>query len=319
MSAPDDAARAEHKRLFDAQVLKRMSGVKEKSQFLSQATHSTIVTCMETWNSLEPKAKKTGSHGGHAYNWAKKYAVVISGEQPVLVFKPEVPVGEEAAGGTPELNTALDQLKLVSHQGSAFDDLYAVHVAGVHCKARAFQNRVSAKFGKSIPGWAVLLLAETCPVCVRKLPRKTTSAGHQPILTKGLGSRGQVEQQQQQQQQQREQQQQQEDAELHVQAVPVPVAQAMHVAQAMPLPADVSHMPVVQAEAQQKGAQAGRKRTVVTATLVGSEASYQPAGADQDSDSDSDLQDPGHEHLHSTHSHLLNTSCKLLTCQFGTF
>ena len=193
MSAPDDAARAEHKRLFDAQVLKRMSGVKEKSQFLSQATHSTIVTCMQTWNSLEPKAKKTGSHGGHAYNWAKKYAVVISGEQPVLVFKPEVPVGEEAAGGTPELNTALDQLKLVSHQGSAFDDLYAVHVAGVHCKARAFQNRVSAKFGKSIPGWAVLLLAETCPVCVRKLPRKTTSAGHQPILTKGLGSRGQVD------------------------------------------------------------------------------------------------------------------------------
>ena len=43
MSAPtttDDAARAEHKRLFDAQVLKRMSGVQEKSQFLSQATHS---------------------------------------------------------------------------------------------------------------------------------------------------------------------------------------------------------------------------------------------------------------------------------------
>ena len=91
---------AEHKRLFDAQVLKRMSGVKEKSQFLSQATHSTIVTCMETWNSLEPKAKKTGSHGGHAYNWAKKYAVVMSGEQPVLVFKDEAPVGEEAAGGT---------------------------------------------------------------------------------------------------------------------------------------------------------------------------------------------------------------------------
>ena len=26
---------------------------------------------------MEPKAK-TGSHGGHAYNWAKKYAVVMS-------------------------------------------------------------------------------------------------------------------------------------------------------------------------------------------------------------------------------------------------
>ena len=37
---------AEHKRLFDAQVLKRMSGVQEKSQFLSQATHSAILTCI---------------------------------------------------------------------------------------------------------------------------------------------------------------------------------------------------------------------------------------------------------------------------------
>ena len=61
MSAPattDDAARAEHKRLFDAQVQKRMSGVKEKSQFLTQATHSAILTCMQTWNSLEPKCNK---------------------------------------------------------------------------------------------------------------------------------------------------------------------------------------------------------------------------------------------------------------------
>ena len=129
MSAPtttDDAARAEHKRLFDAQVQKRMSGVKEKSQFLTQVTHSAILTCMQTWDSLEPKAKKKGSHGGHAYNWAKKYAVIMSGEQPVLVFKEEAPVGEEAAGETGQCNTALDQLKLVSHQGSAFEDLYGL-------------------------------------------------------------------------------------------------------------------------------------------------------------------------------------------------
>ena len=129
MSAPtttDAAARAEHKRRFDAQVQKRMSGVNEKSQFLTQATHSAILTCMQTWDSLEPKAKKKGSHGGHAYNWAKKYAVIMSGEQPVLVFKEEAPVGEEAAGETGQCNTALDQLKLVSHQGSAFEDLYGL-------------------------------------------------------------------------------------------------------------------------------------------------------------------------------------------------
>jgi len=103
--------------------------------FLSQATHTTIQTCLQTWDSLEPKAKKAGSHA------------VMSGEQPVLVFKDKAPVGEEAAGG----NTALDQLKRVSQQGSAFEDLYAVHMAGVHFKARAFQHRASAKFGKSTP------------------------------------------------------------------------------------------------------------------------------------------------------------------------
>ena len=46
---------------------------------------------------MEPTARKASSHGGHAYNWAKKYAVVMSGEQPVLVFKDQAPVGEEAA------------------------------------------------------------------------------------------------------------------------------------------------------------------------------------------------------------------------------
>ena len=120
MSVPtttDAAARAEHKRLFDAEVQKRMSSVKAKSQFLAQATHTTILTCLQTWDSLEPAAKKAGSHGGHAYSWAKKYAVVMSGEQPVLVFKDEAPVGEEAAGGT---GPALDQLMRVSHQGSAW-------------------------------------------------------------------------------------------------------------------------------------------------------------------------------------------------------
>ena len=57
----------------------------------------------------------------------------------MLVFKDKAPVGEEAAGG----NTALDQLKRVSHQGSAFEDLYAVHMAGVHRARRGlFSTRV---------------------------------------------------------------------------------------------------------------------------------------------------------------------------------
>ena len=37
----------------------------------------------------------------------KKHTVVMSGEQPVLVFKDEAPVGEEAAEGMGQRNIAL--------------------------------------------------------------------------------------------------------------------------------------------------------------------------------------------------------------------
>ena len=33
---------------------------------------------------------------------------------------------------------------------------------------------------------------ECCPLCVQALPRKINTAGHQPIVTKGFGARGQV-------------------------------------------------------------------------------------------------------------------------------
>ena len=36
------------------------------------------------------------------------------------------------------------------------------------------------------------IFTECCPTCTRALPRKVNTAGHQPILTKGFGNRGQV-------------------------------------------------------------------------------------------------------------------------------
>ena len=41
-------------------------------------THDHPNLPLQTWDSLEPTAKKAGSHGVHAYSWAKKYAVVMS-------------------------------------------------------------------------------------------------------------------------------------------------------------------------------------------------------------------------------------------------
>ena len=36
------------------------------------------------------------------------------------------------------------------------------------------------------------MFTECCPVCTKALPRKVSTAGHQPILTMGFGNRGQV-------------------------------------------------------------------------------------------------------------------------------
>jgi len=141
------------------------------------------------WSSLDANGRKLlqQAEGNlQAYAWAKKYAICTVGGAQVLIFKPAI------EGEAQEAPAALDSTLIVSHQGRCFEDLRGVHSAGGHSKSTTFQNAVKNKFGKSIPGWVCIAFTETCPTCVRKLPRKPDSAGHQPILTKGFGSRGQA-------------------------------------------------------------------------------------------------------------------------------
>ena len=62
-----------------------------------------------------------------------------------------------------------------------------------HTKGRTLIARVKEKFGKSIPQWVQNIFTDTCPRCIEKMECKKTTAGHQPILTRGFGSRGQVD------------------------------------------------------------------------------------------------------------------------------
>ena len=118
------------------------------------------------------------------YAWAKKYELVAFKDSKVLIFK------DGAEGDDDAL--ALDRAQVVSHHGRVFEDLLKIHVDGGHCKAKTFLQRIVIAHGKSIPRWAAEAFVNCCPGCVRRLPRKPSSAGHKPILTKGLGSRGQV-------------------------------------------------------------------------------------------------------------------------------
>ena len=78
-------------------------------------------------------------------------------------------------------------------QAACLKTWHAIHINGGHCKARTFLNRVKAQFGKSVPERLVQLYVECCPQCTVQKPRKTVTAGHKPILTKGFGARGQVD------------------------------------------------------------------------------------------------------------------------------
>ena len=73
------------------------------------------------------------------------------------------------------------------------------HLHSIHCdrndhpKVRILAACVKDKFGKSIPVWVQKIFTDTCPRCIEKMERKKPTAGHQPILTRGFGTRGQVD------------------------------------------------------------------------------------------------------------------------------
>ena len=195
-TAEDAESRAEHKRLFTEKEKIKMEAMKdgsERSQFLSAEKFDQISQCVGTWQGLNAEQRKEWSQG---YAWAKKYEVITAGGASVLVFKaeaPQRPDGEDGAAVEAAVPPALDAAVRVTHQGKVFEDLHSVHISGGHSKGKAFRDAVKTKFGKSVPQWVLEMILETCPTCTRRLPRKPSSAGHKPIITVGLGSRGQVD------------------------------------------------------------------------------------------------------------------------------
>ncbi|KAL3897087.1 MAG: hypothetical protein SGPRY_013124 [Prymnesium sp.] len=83
---------------------------------------------------------------------------------------------------------------VVSHRNRIFDDIHAQHVEGGHCKNKALYDRVFKAHGGSISHKIQQdLFVSCCPMCVEGKPRKAVTAAHTPILTKGFGTRGQVD------------------------------------------------------------------------------------------------------------------------------
>ena len=183
----DAAILAEQKRVFLEKMNEKLSEQSdERSQFLTEDKYNKVCEALAGWDAKEGKEKKaTQQEYPQVYAWARKYELVSMSGSEVLVFKNKAEEDDAL--------TALDQSVKVSHQGRVFEDLHKIHLHGGHCRNRTFNGRVVAAHGKSIPHWVLDLFVQCCPTCCRRKPRKPQSAGHKPILTKGFGSRGQVD------------------------------------------------------------------------------------------------------------------------------
>ena len=191
-TAPGTDTQAEHKRLFEARIQEVRSApgssIEERSQFLTEKKYAAIMETVQGWATMDSKARSENKQG---YAYVKKYSVISIGGHDILVFNRE----EKKSGDTvaPVEPVALDQSVIVSHEGRMFADLLEAHTAIGHGKAKAFREQVKGKFGKSIPHWMQEEFLKLCPLCTRRQPRKTETAGHKPIMTVGFGTRGQID------------------------------------------------------------------------------------------------------------------------------
>ena len=184
-----DAVQAEqvalHKATFEAQMHARCAQLDAgagKVKFLSRLKRDRIGHVLRNWaawSSRERQAQVNTPGYSQAYHWNTTFRLVTIGGNEVVVFPFEP--------GTP-----LQQLQQVCCREDSFDAIHTTHTEHGHIKGQGLYEAVKSRYGHSIPKWVVEMYVKLCPICQRNRPRKTSSAGHQPILTKGFGSRAQV-------------------------------------------------------------------------------------------------------------------------------
>ena len=110
-----------------------------------------------------------------AYKWVKQSNLMVVQSSQVLIYK--------QATGSP-----LD----ICHQVKKCE-IHELQIGNDHPKAKTLYKRVCVKYGKSIPRWVCEIFPKHCPVCVRGKTRKKAKAGHQPLLTRGMNVRAQID------------------------------------------------------------------------------------------------------------------------------
>ena len=132
---------------------------------------------------------REGYLGGNylAYKWLERYHVFTCGtESAVLVLRPD-----PAKGAVDVTTMAPSSLQRPTYIERFFSDLWKIHKDD-HCKGKTFFTRVRNTHG-NVTRDVCKLFTDVCPHCIVVLSRRKPAAGIKPIITVGMGVRGQVD------------------------------------------------------------------------------------------------------------------------------
>ena len=122
------------------------------------------------------------------YKWSSFYALVNDGDGGfIVVVRPKAVAGFEPLQEDADIDTVLR----LSYLEKAYADIKHHHGAD-HCKG----NTLLARIGQSIHNIgrvSTQVFTRTCPICIQRETRLRPTPGIKPIVTRGLGTRGQVD------------------------------------------------------------------------------------------------------------------------------
>jgi len=183
-----DEKQIRHMNAFYALLKKWFSGKEYSSGILTKADYDKRVTHLLGVQRNEVdccEAYKSGNY--YAYKWVKKYRVFTVGDSSVLVLRPD----PKKSGAVDVTAMALSYLQKPTYAERLFVDLSKIHKDD-HCKGTTFYKRVQETYG-NVTRDVCKIFTDVCPHCVLAQTRKKSTAGIKPIITTGLGKRGQVD------------------------------------------------------------------------------------------------------------------------------
>jgi hypothetical protein len=122
------------------------------------------------------------------YKWSSFYALVNDGEGGfIVVVHPKEVAGFEPLQEDADIDTVLH----LSYLEKAYADIKHHHGAD-HCKGNTFLARIGQSI-HNIGRVCTKLFTRTCPICIQRETRLWPTPGIKPIVTRGLGTRGQID------------------------------------------------------------------------------------------------------------------------------